>query len=149
MCYTLEKWRIQGIIRKMNVFMCLLGQVFCMHNLSKLRLCSPPLKSPQWVSLINKQIIAIQVKRTIKARYSGGYMSREEDVYFLMESKKASVRRKCFSWASKDKEEISKWRKSGVEYHTNGIANTEAAGCEKLQCVQRLQETISGIWCGH
>ena len=47
--------------------------------------------------LINKQIIAIQVKRIIKARYSGGYISRKEDVDFLRESKKASIRKKCFS----------------------------------------------------
>lgn len=133
----------------MNVFMCLLGQVFCMHNLSKLRLCSPPLKSPQWVSLINKQIIAIQVKRTIKARYSGGYMSREEDVYFLMESKKASVRRKCFSWASRIKrkfpsEERVEWNTILMELQTQKQQAVKNYSVFK-DCKRPLVEYDSGI----
>ena len=50
-----------------------------------------------------------------------------------------------FQLSLRDKEEISKCRKSGVEYQTDGSAHTGAGGCENLQCVQRLQETISGI----
>ena len=54
-----------------------------------------------------------------------------------------------FQLSLQDKEEISKCRKSGVEYQTVGSAHTGAGGCENLQRVQRLQETISGIWRGH